>query len=640
MTLDSALASSGLLSAATRSANDSKRNYLSWLFDAVVCALILAFGVLQFSFYERSADFVGEDVSYYELAHSLLQNHTYAFNGTPETVQPPGLPLILAIVCWSFACAHTVLLRAAGLFFTLGLLVAYWFIRLAHGRVVAAVSCLLVASSPVGFAYITRWIVAAYPYLLTSMVVLVSALKLDAADSRAKRVSWQLVLGLFLVASVLLQMSAFALIASLGVWLTITSLTSREKALKRIYKFLPPIVLALLALSFWVQTGLHTVRQWPLEGYPGSYFSQVILKSGNQPELGRASFPDFVLRFATNLHSYTEQFVLMFTNTWINLSWASLGFAGIVILVALGLADSILRRRSRLDNWYFLFYSGVYFLWPWPIELRFFLPVVPFLCAYLFDGIRALPYWAQERPRPSGIVGLPLFAVLGAGAIFKSLHSPAGAGHQLKLSAVLWVLLALVSLWMLWKNSNPFLRIAGSLRASLKALPSLRVSVGWALKLAGVVLLFVHISAGFSSDLELGQKNLHFALERSDLEADIEAATWLRAHASSDATVMARHVPITYHYSARHVIWFPPISSSKVLMDGVLRLGVRYIVVVSRNTNYYLPPESICFDDLRNAYPGAFQQVMHGRNFEIYQVNLPAIPLHNPLSTNSQAGPR
>lgn len=640
MTLDSAFASGGLLSAAARSANESKRNYFSWLFDAVVCALILAFGVLQFTFYERSADFVEEDVAYYELAHSLLQNHTYAFNGTPETVQPPGLPLILAIVCRFFPCTHSVLLRAVGLFFTLGLLVAYWFLRLAHGRIVAAVSCLLVASSPVGFAYTTLWIVAAYPYLLTSMVALLSALKLDAADSRAKRVSWQLVLGLFLVASVLLQTSALALIVSLGVWLTLTSLTSGGKALKRMYMFLPPIVLALLALISWIRIGLHTVRQWPLEGYPGSYFSQLILKSGNQPELGRASFSDFVLRFGTNLHSYTEQFVLMITDTWIDLSWASLGFAGIVLLVALGLADSILRRRSRPHDWYFLFYSGIYFLWPWTTELRFFLPVVPLLCVYFFDGIRASPYWVQERPRLSGIVGLPLFVVLGAGAIFKSLYSPAGAGHQLKLSAALWVLLALVSLWMLWRNSSPFVRIAGFLRASLRALPSLRFSIVWALRLAGVALLFIHISAGFYSDLELGQKNLHFTLGRSGMEADIEAATWLREHTSSSATVMARHVPITYHYSARHVIWFPPISSPKVLMDGVQRLGVQYIVVVSRSTNYYLPPESICFDRLRNAYPGAFQQVMHGKNFEIYQDDLPAMPLQNPPGANSQAGPR
>jgi hypothetical protein len=64
--------------------------------DLAVSVVILCLGALAFFLYEKAADFLHEDVSYVELADSLLQRGSYSFNSVTERVQPPGLSVILA----------------------------------------------------------------------------------------------------------------------------------------------------------------------------------------------------------------------------------------------------------------------------------------------------------------------------------------------------------------------------------------------------------------------------------------------------------------------------------------------------------------------------------------------------------------
>src|SRR5206468_5823305 len=86
---------------------------------------------------------------------------------------------------------------------------------------------------------------------------------------------------------------------------------------------------------------------------------------------------------------------------------------------------------------------------------------------------------------------------------------------------------------------------------------------------------------------------------------DAEAAIWINSHTDSSGVIMARHVPTAFHYSKRKVIWFPPSSNPQLLMEGIQKHRIEFVIVVHREHNYYLPSDDDCFTRLFTAYPPA-----------------------------------
>lgn len=591
------------------------------LLDVAVFLALLAFGQLQVLSCERSVDFLREDVAYFELGKSLLAGHGYAFNGVAEAVQPPGLSLLLAFAMRVLGFDHSVLLGFTSVLFLLGLLASYWLLRRRYGRIPAAVTCILLTFSPSLFASSTRYIAPALPYLPASVLALLAAAKLDRASSRLRILFWQVALALSLAATLLIQVSGVALLAGVLIWLLVSATRSPARLRPRLGKFLPPLAFGVLAFLGWTTQAGHPTKDWPLAGYPGGYLSQVVLKSGNQPELGRATPIDFVVRVSENGEHYMDLFVGVFTSHWLDLSWSAFVPVTLVLLMMVGLLDSIFRRGSCPHDWYALIYAAIYLLWPWQPELRFLIPVIPFLCIYVYAGAHRLPRIARERPRLVGAIGIPLFSLLATEAVFLALQYHEG-GLQLRLSAAIWILGAFVSLWMFLKNASPLARIAGFFR-SRPSRWTLGFCVNSGLKTVGLFLLLAHTSLALAQDLNIRDQNLNSPILRSNMRSDIAAASWLAEHSPQGAVIMARHIPITFHYAHRHVVWFPPISSPQVLMDGIRRLGVTHIMVVRRDFYYYLPPDAECFNRLRRAYPTAFQLVGQDRNFQVFSVSAP-----------------
>src|SRR5467141_3404209 len=83
--------------------------------DFLVCTAILVLGAFQLYAHLRSPDFPFEDVAYFEQAKSLLHDGYYGFDSVPERVQPPGLPLLLALIC-KVGCRYGVLLSSMAVF--------------------------------------------------------------------------------------------------------------------------------------------------------------------------------------------------------------------------------------------------------------------------------------------------------------------------------------------------------------------------------------------------------------------------------------------------------------------------------------------------------------------------------------------
>jgi len=148
----------------------------------------------------------------------------------------------------------------------------------------------------------------------------------------------------------------------------------------------------------------------------------------------------------------------------------------------------------------------------------------------------------------------------------------------------------------------------------------LGVSADFALKSVGLLLLFAYVALALQGDLRAAHQNLNPLPEQSDMRFDIDAARWISAHTDGGAIVMASHVPIVFHYSHRKTIWFAPISAPAILMDGIRRHSVDYVIVVRRKDSYYLPPEAECFALLRRAYPASFTLVEDRTDYQIFRV--------------------
>ena len=587
--------------------------------DIIACAFILVTGLLSFHFYQRSPDFPYEDVSYVELAKSLLHDGSYAFNFKMEKVQPPGFPALLALLCATLGCTHNVLVRAMPVFFTLGLLASYVLIRRVMGCRVAAASCLLLSSSPVFFSAVTARLWPSFPYLFTSMLVLLIAPNVEAAKTKRMKFLLATLLCFLLVASVLIQSAGIALIGGLLCWLILSFLDDRATARSRLKIYLPIVLVALFAEALWMHQGSNP-REWPLSGFPGSYMSQLKLKNGNNPELGLASTADIVSRVDKNLRERTSLFVELMMRHWISPSYSTVGSSVPLILILIGVWSSILRRENQILTWYFIGHESIHLLWPWTLEVRFFLPVAPLACLYFFKGITAFAAWARQYPRRVGAWCLPLFSVVGIHSAIRGWQAEVASGWQWKFSAMFWIFSATLAARMIWSGPLHFFERVHSELGLFGKRYSVRKRSFTVEQAMGAMVVVSLIAIGMVKEIPIARANLSFDEAQLYAIPDIQGARWIASHAEPDAIVAARRVPLVYHYAHRKVVWFPPISNPRVLLQGIREHNIRYIIVIERDFSYYLPPDEYCFKLLSEAFAEAFRLVEASDRVKIYEV--------------------
>jgi hypothetical protein len=589
--------------------------------DLIVYAVILCLGALPFFMYEKAPDSLHEDVFYVELAKSLLHDHSYVNNFVTENVQPPGLSIILAGVCASLGCAHDTLVRTMPIFLTLGFLLSYEIIRRQRGRLVAAASCLLLLSSPALFVFVSSVLWPSYPFFFASMLVLLLATNLEKQTSGQRQFLGSVLLAFVLGSALLIQSAGIALIGGLLGWCALAFLGDVSVAKSRLKLIAPAILLALLVQAFWMQRGSNAA-QWPLPGYPQGYFSQLTVKNGNHPELGYATPKDVVLRLENNLNEHTRYLIgEVLVQHWISPSWASIAIAGSVILVVIGVGTSLLRDESRLCALYFIGYECIYLLWPWSFETpRFVLPVLPFACLYLAEGGWALWRWRQGYPRRIGAVFLPVCLVLAIFAWREGWGAGAGQGFQEKMSAVFWSVGAVFCAGLIWRGSRATWQFAARWyhifgtsyqAASLSFTPA---------RLFGVLVLAGLVARGIAAEIPIGRQNLALGKTRYENTPQLQAARWITTHTDSNVVMASGLASLIHHYTGRRVIWFPPITNPRVLMDGIRKYHIQYVILIERGFNYYLPPETVCFSLLEKAYPQNFRLVENQGHVKIFEV--------------------
>jgi len=586
------------------------------LVDLAVYAIILLLGALQFKFYLRTNDFA-YDAMYGDLARSLLHKGAYEFNFQPETTLPPGLPLMLAGVGAVLGMGMAVMFHVMAVCVTLGSLLTYELLRRIGNRGVAAAAVLLFASSPALFSFGTQLIFSDLPYFFLSTLVLLLVLNIDKPASVRTPVAQIISLAVVLALAVLTRSAGIALLIGLISWMIASLWYNREQGRQRILRFILPLMLGLAVQALW--TGWAQRRhqlEWQLGGWPDSYTANLKIKSGNQPELGNATVADIPARVGKNVVDRADEFVKFMSGRWVSRFWSSPAIGGVILLIAIGLASS-LRKGGQLHDWYFLWHEIIYLLWPWDFELRFLLPVAPLACLYLWRGFLVTRNYSLRSPETAGrwIAAVASFlAICSAAFAFHFASFPRDADHlrgdRLQpIGAVLfWSALAILGLVML---SLPALkRLRQTVHHFFASLP--KSDLAGILKTAAILLLIVQVGRGARQELVIGRQNAHPDLRASDFYPDIEAAEWIAKHEPPGTVAMARKQDLVFHYSHHHVVWFPPISDARILMDGIQRHRVGVVVVTHPKHQYWLPAEDARFHALMKTYGQRFRLVHQG----------------------------
>ncbi len=614
--------------------------------DVLVYALILCLGAFQFLFSAGRTDFRGDDVFFADSGRSLIEHGFYGINGYSETNMPPGLPAILGIIGAVWGHSASVFRQAMAVFGTLAFLACYELLRRQTRRIVAAAICLLLMSSMTHFSLVAQ-VCPSYPYMFTTLSALLISRRLEEATSLMPRIVLGALLAALLIISLLLASAAIAFLGAIVVSILVTFLRSRSHGLARLRVFLPVLIVGLAAQGLWIRhdrvdasAGI-SATEWPIPGFPQSYFSQLKVKNGNDPELGLATPLDIATRIADNVRAHCDLLSRMLLRLLPPTEWSSIFVIGPLLLIALGWFDSLRRSKGGLQEWYFAGYEFIYLLWPWNLEPRFFVPIAPLACLFMWRGGGAFMLLLKNKPRVISMASLAVTPWLAIWAWF-SIHGPPAASHhrfielQDELSFAVWILLALLSAWLVFTGAaglKPGLALVGTRRGVLDALQNPQ---GTARNL-GLVLVICLVVFGLKIQFDMARANLD-PNSSANSSPDAEAGTWIRNHTDRDVVVMARHVPTVWHYSERKVVWFPPSSNARLLMDGVAKQKVDFVIVAHREDPYYLPPDEKCFASLLASNPDAFHLVCEGPEFKIFRVAANELP-SGPNSLASQKSP-
>jgi hypothetical protein len=597
--------------------------------DIVVYALILTFGIIHLKYCASAKN--GDDVFYIDSARSLLHNGFYGINGQAESNLPPGLSIFIAALSFFGSSSHVAILCAVAVLGTLGFIASYELLRRQVPRGIAAAICLLLVSSRVYFLAVSQSIYSCHPYFLTTMAALLVAFELE----RATKVWTRLILGalfaLLLVASLMFASSAIAFLGAFVAAICMALVYDRRLAFHRFKTYFAILLVGVVAEGAWMRAapvdasaGI-AASEWPVEGFPRSYVAQLKVKSGNYPELGMATPRDLVVRVFENGCAHANMLSRMLLRRLPQLAWMSPFVAGPLLLVLVGWIYSLWRSKGGLQEWYFAGYEVVYLLWPWGLEDRFFLPIAPLACLYLWHGSSAVGAVAKRRPRLFGLLMFPISAALAVSSWFWMHGSGFGkrfdnTGLEDEFSFAVWSLLAVLTLWMIWSDSawaNPF---SGIRRRYDDLLGAMKLNPSTVTRAVVTSAVAAFLAIGLLTQIEVGRSNVDPASQTNRLTGDAKAAIWVGQNTEPDAVIMARLVPTAFHYSNRKIVWFPPSSNPELLMDGIRKNRVDFVIVVSREDSYYLPPEDDCFAALQKTYPNSFQLVHQGDEFRVFKV--------------------
>ncbi|HKY59736.1 MAG TPA: glycosyltransferase family 39 protein [Gemmatimonadota bacterium] len=379
-----------------------------WALAGAVVSLILALALIDPYLFTG-----GDNVAYYALARALATGRGYVDLMSPatppETLYPPGFPLLLVPFYW-LGGGSMFVLKLESLVAAAAALWATWKLgreALAVPDWAAAAAVWLVGLAPVFLLY-TRYVLSDMSYTAAAMVTLVlfqRAARSDAAeegegDRWGDR--WWILASLVAVLAFGIRTAGVALLGAALLW------AAWRRRWRRAAIVAAAIGLAVVPWFVWTS-------QRPPE--TGGYFEQVRVSDRLDPESPPMRIGQYTRRAAGNLAIYTVRDLpqLFWPVTPPPLGVMVFGVIVGVALTIMGAVHLVRRRGVTVWDLFGLLSLGVILVWPWTGD-RFFLTLVPLVWLVMLVGLDAASRFLTGRSAPARWTATLLIVVLAVGA--------------------------------------------------------------------------------------------------------------------------------------------------------------------------------------------------------------------------------
>ncbi|MHC4942771.1 MAG: hypothetical protein ACYTG7_07095 [Planctomycetota bacterium] len=295
-------------------------------------------------------------------------------------------------------------------------------------------------------------------------------------------------------------------------------------------------------------------------------------------EMERIDLPGFIGRVKDNAMVFSESCAKMMLNS-------NKGGAKDVMKLAagalciFGLIVSLVRRRSFVD-YYCLLYLGLYFIWPFNQQQRFYMPILPFLFEYAAITLLLLNRLLPALFRHKGVwflffaLQVPLLVIIYSARSEQIDILGRYSYHYMAFAVLITVVLLVVDIFLIMERARP-----GGVKFMVKTL-----------RLALPLLFLLGFTAlGFNELRVIARNHQRFLEHRVEnpvpqhfesIETHptlIEMAHWIREN-TGDTEVIMSDIPKMLHLlTGRRTVPFTFYSKQRKLADEVHGLKPAYV---------------------------------------------------------------
>ena len=345
--------------------------------------LIITFGTIYSSVFDKKVSLVGDNASYYILGTALANGEGYTNIHHQEKEAhyhyPPGYPVLIAGVMQLFSDDISTIKIVNGLLFLGSVLLLFFIsIDLINNVHLAFVASLLTLLNYHLLTFATI-MMSEIPFLFFSLLSLWLFFRVDFTKRSYKNV-WFVLLIVCVTFTFYIRSTGLALIVSIAFFLLL------KKHWQYLTSFLGGTILLYLP---WLLRGQSATGS--------SYVHQLLLKNPYKPELGTIGFSDIIDRVGINLQRYItmelpsgmissqEMVYSEVTNTF------SEWIVGLLLVSGILLGILKLSKFRMFLFGYLVAFFGLLLLWPsvW-YGVRFMLPLIPLLLFLFVIGVTAV----------------------------------------------------------------------------------------------------------------------------------------------------------------------------------------------------------------------------------------------------------
>ncbi len=371
----------------------------------------------------------GDNAVYIILAKAMATGHGYTDIQGPapriEAQYPFLFPLLLTPIVFAFGAGAIYLMEFLVTLFGLASFVVCFFLfrRWLACAPLALVVAVGAATSSLVWSY-SHKVLTEVPYLFFTVVACWFASVYAEEESPYTRAG--LLAAGAAAAAFLTRTIGMSLCVALPLFLLLAAPlpADRREWWKRAQKVIVTGAVLLLTAGVW------TLRnRVAFSGQGHNYIGQFFLKQAYVPDAGKVGSSELFTRMGDNLSYYAGEFQHMLLGS----GWDGVFILGsislLLLLICLGGFIYSLAARRTLAEPYMIFYVLIVLLWPWK-DLRFAVPVLPFLLYYLAQAVSLLASlpWRLRMIDPRLIAAAVLIPFLGRSG-YQTLHTALADRH-------------------------------------------------------------------------------------------------------------------------------------------------------------------------------------------------------------------